>query len=243
MFISVILNLFSEPFSLKQKSLKYTLVLSLILFCLIVRAQDRQDIIKLKSGDEIQCQILNVYEADSEIQFCIKENGELKVKKIYAGMVDLYTWPGIDQASIYCRMLDVYKKWDGELYGVEPHDSLKPELASAELASKELKKAQALFHYGIATATLGLMTAIAVPYLLNDPGMSYNPFNSDDELEIYNKNVKTIRLVGSGIIFAGIIMEIASIKHYQNAKLLRQESQHGLSFSTGSDGLCLSYRF
>jgi hypothetical protein len=237
-------DLYIQSNGFAQKRCKqFAIVLILILFGLIAHAQDRNDIIKLKSGAEIQCQILQIYEADSIIQFCIKEDGELKVKRIYTSQVDHYNWPGIDQADKYCRMLGVTNKSDGELYGAIPNIPVKPELTSAELAAKELNKAQTLFHFGIATTTLGLMTAIAGPNLLKAPDQIFNPFISDDELKTYDNKVKAIRIVGGGIMFAGVVMEFASINHYKNAKLLRQESLKGISLSTSRDGLCLAFKF
>jgi hypothetical protein len=238
--------LFSETFYFKQKRMRFTIVLILILFSLITYSQDWQDIIKIKSGIEIQCQILQVYETDSLIQFCIKEQGELKVKRIYTSLVDYYKWPGKDQAGAYCKMLGVNNKSNGEMYGADPYgkSSLLPhELTSTELAAMELKKAQTLLRIGVGATSLGLMTAFAGPFLLNEPSTGNSPYSYADDLKQYDNKYKTIQFVGYGLIAAGTLIELTSIQFFQEAKSLRQESQKGLSLSLNRDGLCLVLKF
>ena len=58
----------------------------------------------MKDGAEIHCQVLTVQESDSVIRFCIRENGEWKVKKVQTAFVESYSWPGKDQAAKYSKM-------------------------------------------------------------------------------------------------------------------------------------------
>ena len=63
--------------------MKFLIILSFVLTINIAFAQGRKDTLRMKDGNEILCQILNISESDSIIQFCIRENGDLTVKKVH----------------------------------------------------------------------------------------------------------------------------------------------------------------
>ena len=226
--------------------MRITLIISFILFCIISNAQERKDTIRMKDGSEIRCQILKASEPDSIIQFCVRENGELKVKKIQFGFVDSYSWPGKRQADTYCKMLRVKSILDGEIYNgywyTKP-SLLKPELTSMDLVAMEIKKGHKMLHIGFAVTTFGFLTVTVGPYLLQKP-MGGGSINSLlDNVQKYNNQYKAIQLVGYGIAATGVIVGLASITHFNKAKLLQQESQKGLSIVVNSNGLCLAFKF
>jgi len=226
--------------------MRIIIILSLILACTISNAQDRNDTIRMKDGNEIQCQILKVSEPDSVIQFCIRENGELKLKKIQSAFVDSYSWPGKQQAGKYCKMLGVKTIQDGEIY--KGYWYVKPivpdaEPTSTELAAKELNKASTLVKTSFAVISAGLFTAIFVPKFIDKPSIQgSNMYSYPEDFKRFDKTVKTLHLVGGGIIVAGTITGLSSIAHFINAKLLEQESGNGLSIWVNSDGLCLALK-
>ena len=77
---------------------------------------ERKDTIRMKDGSDILCQISKVSEPDSIIQFCVKENGELKVWKIQSGFVSSYSWPGKGKTGTYSKMLGVKTIKDDKIY-------------------------------------------------------------------------------------------------------------------------------
>lgn len=221
--------------------------LSLILVFTISNAQDRKDTIWMKDGAEILCQLLKVSETDSIIQFCIRENGELKVKKIQTAFVDTYSWPGKEQAVIYSKMLGAKTVRDGEVYKgywyINP-PAPKHELTSTELEAKELKVASILVKTSFPVISAGLVTAIFVPKLIDKPALQgSNVYSYPEDFRRYNNTVKTVRIIGYGIAAGGIIIGLSSISHFNKANYLKQESIKGLSISTARDGLCLAFKF
>ncbi len=227
--------------------MRIIIILSLILSCTILNAQDRNDTIRMKDGTEILCQILKVSEPDSIIQFCIRDNGELKVKKVQSAFVASYSWPGKDQAGKYRKMLGVKTIQDGEIYKGYWYVKLalpKHELTSSELAATELKKAHTILKIGFAVSTAGIITAVFGPRFLHEPTIQgSNMYSYPEDFKAYENTVKALHLVGGGIIVAGTIIGISSITHFKTANLLKQESGKGLSITIINDGLGLALKF
>jgi len=227
--------------------MRIIIILSLILSCTISNAQDRKDTIRMKDGTEILCQVLKVSEPDSIIQFCIRENGELKAKKIQSVFVASYSWPGKDQAGKYCKMLGVKTIQDGEIY--KGYWYVKPplpthELTSTELAAKELNKGSTLVKTSFAVISAGLFTAIFVPKFIKEPTIQGSNMNSyPEDFKSYENTVKALHLVGGGIIMAGTIIGLSSIPHFKKANLLKLESGKGLSIMVNNSGFCLALKF
>lgn len=201
----------------------------------------------MKDGIEIYCQILKVSEPDSVIQFCIRENGELKVKKIQSVFVTSYSWPGKDQAGKYCKMLGVKTIQDGDIYNgywyVKP-PSPKQELTSTELAAKELNKGSTLVKTSLAIISAGIFTAIYVPKFIKEPTIQgSNMYSYPKDLKSYENTIKALQLAGGGVISAGAIIGLSSITHFQKANLLKQDSGKGLSIMVKNDGFCLALKF
>ncbi len=222
------------------------MIISFVLFCMISSAQKRKDTIRIKDGSEILCQILKVSESDSVIQFCVKENGNLKVMKIPSTFVESYSWPGKEQAVRYCKMLGVKTIQDGEIYKgywYKKPSLLKPEPTGIDPAAVEIKKGHKLLDIGFAVTTVGILTAKLGPLLLQKPagGSSINSYLNN--VQRYNNQLKTIKLVGYGIAATGVIVGLSSITHFNKAKLLRRESRPGLSIGVNSYGLCLAFKF
>lgn len=226
--------------------MRFLTILSLILFSIITQAQDRKDIIRMKDGSEIQCQILKVSEADSVIQFCMRENGELKAKKVQSGFVASFSWPGKEQAGAYCRMLGVKTIRDGEIYkgywNVKP-SLVKPEQTSTDQATIEIKQANKMLHIGFAATSVGFLTAMAGPYLIHQSPGGNSVNSASRNAERYDNQYKAIKIAGYGLIATGVIAGLSSIPHFTKARLLQQESQKGLSLYVNSDGLCLAFTF
>lgn len=226
--------------------MRYLTILSLILFSLITRAQDRRDTIRMKDGSEIHCQILNVSEADSVIQFCVRENGELKARKVQSGFVASYSWTGKEQAGAYCRMLGVKTIRDGEIYkgywNVKP-SLVKPEQRSAALEETEIHKANKLIHIGFAVTSVGILTAVAGPYLIQQSPVGNSVSSASRNAERYDNQYKAVKIAGYGLMATGVIIGLSSIQHFTKARLLQQGSQKGLSLSVNYDGLCLAFKF
>ncbi len=169
--LTPVLQLFTR---LKKSEMRIILLLSLILSFIISNAQDRKDTIRMKDGTDILCQIVRVSEPDSVIQFCTRENGDLKLKKIQIAFVDSYSWPGKEQAEKYAKMLGAKTMHDGEIYKKYWH--IKPpspihELTSTELAVKELNRGSALVKASFAVISAGMVTAIFVPKLISEPSI------------------------------------------------------------------------
>lgn len=226
--------------------MRFTIILSLILFSVITQAQDRKDIIRMKDGSEIQCQILRVSEPDSIIQFCVRENGELKAKKIQSEFVASYLWPGKEQAGAYCRMLGLKTIFDGEIYKeywtVKP-SLIIPEQISTDQTETEIHKANKLIHIGFAVTSVGFLTAMVGPYLIQQSPGGNSISSAAKNAERYNNQYKAIKIAGYGLMATGVIVGLTSITHFTKARLLRQESQKGLSLQVHSDGLCLVFEF
>jgi len=223
------------------------LIVSLILACTIANAQDRKDTIRMKDGAEILCQILKVSKPDSIIQFCIRENGELKVKKVQTAFFASYAWPGKDQADTYSKMLGAKTIHHGEIYQGYWH-TVTPytirELTSSEMATHELNKASVMVRSSFAVITAGLFTAIFVPKFIHEPTItSSNMYSYADDYKSYENTINTLQIVGYGVVAVGTIIGLSSIPHFRKAKLLKLQSGNELSFYPGRDGLCLVFKF
>jgi hypothetical protein len=223
------------------------IILSLILTCTITNAQDRKDTIRMKDGAEILCQVLRVSEPDSVIQFCIRENGELKVKKVQTTFVESYAWPGKEQAAKYSKMLGVKTIQDGEIYKgywyIKP-PSPKHELTSTEMAAQELNKAKTLATISFATIGAGLVTAIFVPKLIDQPSIQgSNMYSYPEDFKKYDNTVKALQIAGYGVVIAGVAVGISSLNHLSKANKLNKESGKGISLLVNSDGLCMAFKF
>ncbi|MDO9254123.1 MAG: hypothetical protein Q7U54_01330 [Bacteroidales bacterium] len=223
------------------------IIISLILACTLSNAQDRKDTIRMKDGTEILCQLLKVSEPDSIIQFCIRENGELKVKKVQTAFVDSYSWPGKEQAAKYSKMLGAKNIQDGEIY--KGYCYIKPpspqhELTSTEMAARELNKAKTLVTISFAVISTGLVTAILIPKLITTPSMHGDYWYIDPEdAKRYDNTIKALHIGGYGIAVAGAAIGFSALNHLTKANLLRQESGKGLSLASGRDGLSLVLTF
>ena len=241
--LTPVLQLFTR---LKKSEMRIILLLSLILSFIISNAQDRKDTIRMKDGTDILCQIVRVSEPDSVIQFCTRENGDLKLKKIQIAFVDSYSWPGKEQAEKYAKMLGAKTMHDGEIYKKYWH--IKPpspihELTSTELAVKELNRGSALVKASFAVISAGMVTAIFVPKLISEPSIQgSNMYSYPDDFKAYENTVRALQIAGIGVMVIGTAIGLSSIPHFKQAKLLRQESGKGISISTGRDGLCLAFK-
>jgi len=228
-------------------SMRSILILSLILAFTITYAQDRKDTIRMKDGAEILCQILKVSKPDSIIQFCIRENGELKVKKVQTAYVVSYAWPGKYEADTYSKMLGAKTIHHGEIYkGYWPSGppTAIRELTSSEMATKELNKASVMVRSSFAVITAGLFTAIFVPKFIHEPTIKPgNKYSYPDDYKRYENTINTLQIVGYGVVAAGAIIGLSSIPHFRKARLLKLQSGNELSFYHGRDGLCLVFRF
>jgi len=201
----------------------------------------------MKDGTEILCQVLRVSEPDSIIQFCIRESGELSVKKVHTVFVDSYSWSGKEQSDRYSKMLGAKTIHDGEIYKGYWH--VKPpspdqELTNSEMAEKELRKGSTLVKASFAVISAGLVTAIFIPKLIKEPTLQgSNMYSYPDDYKTYENTVKALQVAGIGIILAGTITGFLSIPHFKKANLLKLESGNELSFYHGRDGLCLVFKF
>lgn len=223
------------------------IIISLILASVISNAQDRKDTIRMKDGTQILCQILRVSEPDSIIQFCIRESGELTVKKIQTAFVDSYSLPGKEEAARYAKMLGAKTIQDGEIYKsywyIEP-PSPNHKLSSNELSAKELNKAKTLATISFAAIGAGLVTAIVVPKLINPPSLHGSFYYFDpEEVKKYDNTVKALHIAGYGAVAAGVAIGFSALNHLTEAKQLNKESGKGLSLSSNRDGLCLTFNF
>lgn len=227
--------------------MKVIIILILILSFTIANAQDRKDTIRMKDGTEILCQILRVSEPDSVIQFCIRESGELTVKKIQTAFVDSYSWPGKEESAKYSKMLGAKTIQDGEIYNgywYSKPPSPYHELTSTEMAALELKTGSTLVKASFAVISAGLFTAIFVPKFIKEPTLQgSNMYSYPEDYKAYENTVKALQVAGIGIILAGTITGFLSIPHFKKANLLSQESSKGFSIYTGRDGLCLAFEF
>ena len=227
--------------------MRFIIILSLILACTITNAQDRKDTIRMKDGAEILCQVLRVSEPDSVVQFCIRENGELKVKKVQTAFVDSYAWPGKEQAAKYSKMLGAKTIQDGEIYKgywyIKPA-SPKQELTSSEMAAQELNKAKTLATISFATIGAGLVTAIFVPKLIDQPSIQgSNMYSYPEDYKAYDNTLKALHTAGYGVVAAGVAIGISSLNHLTKANKLKNESGKGLSILVNSDRLCMAFKF
>jgi len=228
-------------------SMRSILILSLILTCSNANAQDRKDTIRMKDGTEILCQILRVSETDSVIQFCIRENGELKVKKVQTAFVDSYAWPGKYEAGKYSKMLGAKTIHHGEIYQGYWQTGTPyviRELTSSEMATNELNKASVMVRSSFAIIPAGLFIAIFVPKFIHKPSISpTNIYSYADDYQSYENTIKTLQIVGYGVVAAGAIIGLSSIPHFRKANLLKLESGNELSITHSRDGLCLVFEF
>jgi len=201
----------------------------------------------MKDGTEILCQVLRVSEPDSIIQFCIRESGELRVKKIQIQYVDSYSWPGKEQSAKYSKMLGAKTIQDGEIY--KGYWYIKPpspnhEMTSSEMAEKELKKGSTLVKASFAVISAGLVTVIVIPKLIYEPSIQgSNMYSYPEDYNRYDKTIKTLQIAGIGVMVIGTAIGLSSLPHFKKAKLLKQESGKGLSLSTGRDGLSMVFTF
>jgi hypothetical protein len=227
--------------------MRIIIIISLILAFNISNAQDRKDTIRMNDGAEILCQILKVSKPDSIIQFCIRENGELKVMKVQTAFVASYAWPGKDQADTYSKMLGAKTIHHGEIYKgywqtVTPYTIR--DLTSSEMATNELNKASVMVRSSFAVITAGLFTAIFVPKFIHEPTITQsNMYSYADDYKSYENTINTLHIVGYGVVAAGTIIGLSSIPHFRKAKLLKLQSGNELSLYHGRDGLCLVFRF
>ena len=227
--------------------MKIIIILSLILTCTISNAQDRIDTIRMKDGTEVLCQIIKVSGPDSVIQFCIRENGELRVKKIQTAFVDSYSWAGKENVGKYSKMLGAKTINAGEIY--KGYWYIKPplpnhELTSTELAAKELKKASTLVKTSFAVISAGIVTVIYIPKLIKEPTLQgSNMYSYPEDFKTYENTVKALQIAGIGVMVIGTAIGLSSLPHFKKAKLLNQESGKGLSISSGRDGLCMVFAF
>jgi hypothetical protein len=223
------------------------LILSLILAFSISNAQDRKDTIRMNDGAEILCQILKVSKPDSIIQFCIRENGELKVKKVQTAFVASYAWPGKYEAGTYSKMLGAKTIHHGEIYKgywQTGTPSTIRALTSSEMATNELNMAGSLVRGSFAIITAGLFTAIFVPKFIHEPSITpSNMYSYADDYKSYENTIKTLQIVGYGVMAAGTIIGLSSIPHFRKANLLKLQSGSELSIIPVGDGLCLVFRF
>jgi hypothetical protein len=223
------------------------IILSLILISTISNAQTRKDTIHLKDGSQILCQILNISEPDSIIQFCIRENGELTVKKVQTSFVDSYSWPGKNQAVKYSRMLGVKNIQSGEAYkGYWLASTPEPKQtgSSTDPIAIEIKKAKTLATISFATIGAGLVTAVVVPNLMKSPTMHGNNINSlVADLQKQGHTSQVCRRVGFSVAAVGAVIGILSLNHLTVANNLKMEARTGISLSVTSDGLRLAYKF
>jgi len=227
--------------------MRFIIILSLILSFTISNAQDRKDTIRMKDGAEILCQLLSVSEPDSVIQFCIRENGELKVKKVQTEFVASYAWPGKEQAARYSKMLGAKNIQDGEIFKgywyIKPPSSTH-EPTNTEMAAMELNKAKTLATISFATIGAGLITAIFVPKLIDQPSIQgSNMYSYPEDFKKYDNTVKALRIAGCGVVVAGVAIGISSLNHLSKANKLTKESGKGLSILVNSDGLCMAFKF
>jgi len=227
--------------------MKLIIILSLILACTISNAQDRKDTISMKDGTEILCQVLRVSEPDSIIQFCIRENGELKIMKVQTAFVNSYSWPGKEQSGKYSKMLGANSIQDGEIYNgywYIPPPAPKHEPTGTELAAKELNKASTMMKISFGVVSAGLVTAIFVPTLIPEPGIQgSNMYSYPEDYKAYENTIKTLHIVGYGVAAAGAAILISSLNHFAKARQLKKESGKGLSLSTNQDGFCMAFKF
>lgn len=227
--------------------MRILIVLSLILASVISNAQDRKDTIRMKDGTLMLCQILRISEPDSIIQFCIRESGELSVKKVQTAFVDSYSWPGKEQVAKYSKMLGVKSIHDGEIY--KEYWYIKPpspnqELTGSEMAEKELKKGSTLVKASFAVISAGLVTAIFIPKLIKEPTIQGSNINSyPGEFKTYENTVKALQIAGIGVIVVGTAIGLSSLPHFKKSNLLKQESGKGLSLFVNSNGLCMAFNF
>ena len=171
----------------------------------------------------------------------------MKVKKVQTAFVESYSWPGKEQATKYSKMLGAKTIQDGEIYYgywyIKPPAS-KHELSSTELAAKELNKAGTLVKTSFAVISAGIVTAIFVPKLIQEPTIQgSNMYSYPEDFKAYENTVKTLQIAGIGIIVVGTAIGLSSLPHFKKAKLLKQESGKGLSLSAGRDGLCMAFTF
>jgi hypothetical protein len=210
-------------------------------------AQTRKDTIHLKDSSEILCQILNISEPDSVIQFCIRENGELTIKKVHTSFVDSYSWPGKNQAVKYSRMLGVKNIQSGEVYKdywLASPPAPKQTDSNPDPIALEIKKAKTLGAISFATIGAGLVTAIVVPNIIKSPIIHGNNINSFvSELTKYGHTAQVCRKVGFSVAAAGVFIGILSLNHLTMASNLKKEAQTGISLSVTGDGLSLAFSF
>ncbi len=227
--------------------MRIIIIISLILACTIANAQDRKDTIRMNDGAEILCQILKVSKPDSIIQFCIRENGELKVKKVQTAFVASYAWPGKYEAGTYSKMLGAKTIHHGEIYlgyWQTGTPSTIRALTSSEMATNELNKASVMVRSSFAVITAGLFTAIFVPKFIHEPTITQsNMYSYADDYKSYENTINTLHIVGYGVAAAGTIIGLSSIAHFRKANLLKLQSGNELSLYHGRDGLCLVFRF
>jgi hypothetical protein len=118
------------------------------------------------------------------------------------------------------------------------------ELTSSEMATNELNKASVMVRSSFAIITVGLFTAIFVPKFIHKPSISSsNMYSYADDYKSYENTIKTLHIVGYGVVAAGAIIGLSSIPHFRKANLLKLESGKGLSLSVGTNGLCLAFKF
>ena len=226
--------------------MKFLIILSFILAFNITFAQGRKDTLRMKDGNEILCQILNISRPDSVIQFCIREKGELTVKKVHTSFVDSYSWPGKNKAVKYSRMLGVKDIQSGEAYKAywltgTPAPKHSP--GTPNQIEVELRKAKTLGAIGFTAIGAGLVTALIVPDLIKTPAMNGNINNLVISLQKHSHNTQVCRRIGFTVAAAGVLTGLLSLNHITLANNLKKEAGKGISLSVTGNGVSLAFNF
>lgn len=227
--------------------MKFLIILGFILTINITFAQGRKDTLRMKDGNEILCQILNISRPDSVIQFCIRENGELTVKKVHTSFVDSYSWPGRNKAVKYSRMLNVKNIQSGTAYNgywLTKQHAATYTITGTDPVALEIKKAKTLGAISFAVIGAGLVTAIVIPNLRKSPTVQANfPGGYFSKFDDYVKTNKVYRQVGYSITAAGVLAGLLSLNHLTLADNLKKEAGNGISLSVTGNGVSLAFNF
>lgn len=216
--------------------MKSLLIVIFVIVSMFISAQNREDIITLKDGSEIQCQILAVSVPDSIMQFCVRENGELKTKIIHTSLVDFYTWPGKKEAGKYCKMLGVKSINDGETYTASNKISQKHIKNNYFLpdwqvqCGNQLMKATSHFYLGTGIMIIGGAAIVAGTTLDYDNNGNYS-----------SKSVAWMT-AGGIIMTGGMVLSIEAWTHFFKAGNIMKNAGN-VSLNYNRDGIGLVYRF
>ena len=227
--------------------MKFLIILSFVLTINIAFAQGRKDTLRMKDGNEILCQILNISESDSIIQFCIRENGDLTVKKVHTSFVDSYSWPGKKQAVKYSRMLGVKNIQSGVGYNdywLNGNQAQKHSPGTPNPLADELRKAKTLGTISFAAIGAGLVTAVVVPEIIKSPVMNGSNINTYfKDVQKYGHTSQVCRRVGFTVATAGVVVGLLSLNHLTIANNLKKEAGKSISLSVTGNGLSMAFSF